>query len=178
MKISTNFVPAWMTWTRPLIAALWGLVLLCAAVVAWLLHDAAGLRAELPRLDKRLAGVEAAAQAASLRPGAMPSAQELSETRRRVTAVNAVTRTRGMTTLALLAGLERKLPAQAWLVSLHHRAMEGEVMLVVAASSATPLSEFLLQLERDPEFSQALLLRETQGNGSDVQYEIRLKVRT
>lgn len=178
MKISTNFVSTRPGIARPLIAGLLGLALLSLALIAWLLHDAASLRTELPQLRKRLLNVEANAQTAPQPPADTPTSKELSDTRNRVIAVNAATKTRGMSTVALLSELEKLLPAQAWLISLHHRAADGEVMLVAAAPSAPPLSDFLLQLERDPKFAEVLLLRESQGgSGTDVQYEIRLKVR-
>jgi Tfp pilus assembly protein PilN len=180
MKISTNFVRPLPRLVQPLTIALWTAALVCAAAAWLLLRDAANLRADLPHLRQRLANVQAGSHAVVTGLQPAPSAQVLAETRNRVAAVNAATQTRGITTLALLTELENLLPAQAWLVSLHHRATDGEVMLIVAAASPAPLSNFLLKLERAPQFAEVLLLRESQaaGGNPNVQYEIHLKVRS
>lgn len=110
----------------------------------------------------------------------MPPAQELAETRNRIAKINAAAQTRGIPTSVLLTELGTLLPREAWLTSVHFRATEGEVRLVAAARSSDPLSAFLLKLERDPLFEEAMLVREMEPAGAgqaSVQFEIRLKVR-
>jgi Fimbrial assembly protein (PilN) len=176
MKITTNFVRPAQRMVAPVAAAMWAAAALLAAGAAWLAHDAAGLRGDLPPLRTRLERVDAQKPVAA---APLPPARELAETRDKVARINAAAQTRGAPTLALLADMEKQLPPDAWLTSIHHRATEGEVQLVAAATRADPLSEFLLRLERDPLFEEVMLLREVQAGGSraGVQYEIRLKVR-
>lgn len=175
MKITTNFVRPVQRVVGPVAAAMWGAAVVLVAATAWLAHEGRELRGDLPQLRTRLERVEAQKPIAAV---PLPPAQELAETRERIAKINAAAQTRGVPTLALLADLEKQLPRGAWLVSLHHRAAEGEVQLVAAAGQADPLADFLLRLERDPLFEEVMLLREVQASGSrsGVQYEIRLKV--
>ncbi len=176
MKIGINFVRPAERLMAPVAVAVWGAAMALLAGAAWLAADAVGLRGDLPQLRTRLERV-GAQKPVAVTP--LPPAQQLADTRQRVARINAAAQTRGVPTLALLADLERQLPRGAWLTSLHHRAAEGEVQLVVAAGQADPLADFLLRLERDPLFEEVMLLREVQASGSrtGVQYEIRLKVR-
>lgn len=179
MKINTNFSDPPQQAVKPLLALSWLTVFGLAVLAAWLLGDGLDLRAELPRLHQRAQRSEAAAQLAPTQ--ALPAERELARTRERVAQLNAVARTSGVQSAALLAELETLLPPQAWLTSLHYRATEGEVRLVAAAPSAEPLSAFLLRLERSALFERAMLMREVQPVGagqSGVQFEIRLKVRS
>ena len=180
MKISTNFVRPVQQAVMPVVVALWIAVLGFAAAAWWLAVDTAELRGELPQLRQRLERIETGGVAVAA-PVQLPSARELAETRERVAKINAAAQTKGLPTSALLAELETLLPPEAWLTSFHHRAAHGEVLLVASAASADPLSAFLLKLERNPLFEEAMLMREMQptGNGQpSVQFEIRLKVRS
>lgn len=177
MKIATNFVLPAQRAVAPIAAAMAAIALLLALFAVWLGRDATELRSELPQLRTRLVHVEAQKPVAAVR---LPPAAELADIRARVARINTAARTKGVPTLALLADLEKQLPRHAWLVSVHHRAARGEVMLVAAAHHADPLSDFLLKLEGDPLFDEVMLVREAQPSGGRgaVQYEIRLKVRT
>jgi Tfp pilus assembly protein PilN len=181
MKITTNFVRPAQHAVKPVAAGLWLSALALAAGSAWLVNDGASLRKELPDLQQRLARIEKSGHGAPVQAVRLPPAQELAETRERVARINAAAQTKGISTQALLAELEVQLPPQAWLVSFHHRAAEGEAVLVAAAASDEPLSGFLLKLEHDPLFEEAMLVRELQPSGAGktgVQFEIRLKVRS
>jgi Tfp pilus assembly protein PilN len=177
MKITTNFVRPPQRMVTPAVAVMWVAAVVLAAGAAWLASEGRGLREDLPQLRTRLERVDAQKPVAA---APLPPAQELAETRDKVARINAAAQTKGVPTLALLADLEKQLPRGAWLTSIHHRATEGVVQLVAAATRADPLSDFLLRLERDPLFEEVMLLREVQagGNRPGVQYEIRLKVRS
>src|SRR3989338_610851 len=179
MKISTNFVRPVQQAVMPAAVAIWIAALGLAAGAWGLFGQAMELRGELPQLRQRLERVETGKKTVTA-PEQLPPAHELAETRKRVAKINAATQTRGLTASALLSELETQLPPEVWLISIHHRAAQGEVVLVASAASAHPLSAFLLKLERDPLFEEAMLMRELQpaGNGQpSVQFEIRLKVR-
>ncbi len=177
MKIQTNFVRSPLRTARRLAVCL---LLLCAGLLVaiwWLLQDGSRLRERQVVLLAQLAS-----GAPSMPTPSLPPDQALSQTRDRVAAVNAQVRTRGLSTLTLLAELENMLPARVWLASLHHRATEGEVQVLVLATQADLLYGLLQELERHPHVAQATLVRATRPNQrtSDglVQFEIRLKVRT
>ncbi len=179
MKITTNFVGPAQRAVKPLIAGLWAAALAFAGGAIWLLAEGVSVRSELPELQQRLARVEKLAQDASVKGTPLPPAQQLAQTRERVMRINAVAQSKGLSTGALLSELEAQLPRDAWLVSLHHRATEGQAVIMAAAASDEPLAGFLLKLERDPLFEQAMLVRELQPAGkAGVQFEIRLKVRS
>lgn len=176
MKLHTNFVVPAQRAVRPLLVLGWTAVVALAALAAWLVGDGFVLRAELPQLQQRSA-TTAHAEA----HGALPAEAEMVRTRDRVAKVNAAARSGGLPSAVLLGELETLLPPQAWLTRLHYRAAEGDLRLVAAARNAELLSTFLLRLERSALFEQAMLVREVQpaaAGGSDVQFEIRLKVRS
>jgi len=180
MKISTNFVRPAQQAVVPVVAVLWFAVFGLTAAAWWLIRDAAELREELPQLRQRFERIENAGGAITA-SAQQPSAQELARTRDRVAKINAAAQTKGVATLALLSELETLLPPEAWLTSVHHRAVEGDVLLVASAANPEPLSALLLKLEREPMFEEVMLLRELQptANGkASVQFEIRLKVRS
>jgi len=180
MKISTNFVPPVQQAAMPMVVAMWLAALVFAGGAWWLVDETAELRGELPQLRQRLERIETAGSVTATHQ-LMPSAQELAETRDRIAKINAAAQTRGLPTSALLTELETQLPAEAWLTSFHHRATEGEVLIVASAANADLLSAFLLKLERDPLFEQVMLMRELHPTGpgqAGVQFEIRLKVRS
>jgi Tfp pilus assembly protein PilN len=179
MKISTNFVRPVQQAVMPVVVALWFAAFSFAAAAWWLIDGATALRQELPQLRQRLERIETGGGAAA--SVQLPPAQELAQTRDRVAKINAAAQTSGAPISALLSELETLLPPEAWLTSVHHRAAEGEVLLVASAASTETLSALLLKLERDPIFEKVMLLREIQpaANGkASVQFEIRLKVRS
>lgn len=164
----------------PLMLAMWLAALALAGAAWWLIDDAAELRGELPQLRLRFERIETDGSVVATQQY-MPSAQALAETRERVAKINAAAQTKGLPTSTLLTELEKQLPPAAWLTSFHHRAAEGEVLLVASAANADPLSAFLLKLERNPLFDQVMLMRELHPTGAGqpgVQFEIRLKVRS
>lgn len=180
MKISTNFVRPVQQAVMPVVVAMWIAALGLAGGAWWLFGETVELRGELPQLRQRLERVETGKKTAAAQKQ-LPSAQELEEARKRVAKINAATQTKGLPASALLAELETQLPPEVWLITIHHRATQGEVVLVASAASADLLSAFLLNLERDPLFEEAMLMRELQPTGNDrpgVQFEIRLKVRS
>ena len=181
MKISTNFVQPVQQAILPITALVWLLTLMFASAAWWLIDDANRLRGEVPELQQHLDKLKVSTLNIEVPAEQMPSVQELSQTRERVAKINAATQTQGISILALLTELESQLPPQAWLQSLHQRAADGEILLVVAAATAGPLSDFLHKLERNPLFEQTMLMRELQPGAAGkagVQYEIRLKVRS
>lgn len=164
----------------PLMFVMWLATLGLAGVAWWLIDDASELRGELPQLQLRFERMQTGGSVIATQQH-MPSAQELAETRERVAKINAAAQTKGLPTSALLTELEKQLPPAAWLTSFHHRATEGEVLLLASAANADPLSAFLLKLEQNPLFDQVMLMRELHPPGAGqpgVQFEIRLKVRS
>jgi hypothetical protein len=135
------------------------------------------MRAERPRLEARLARVEAQAARAAPR-AALPPSAELASLRERVHALNKLSGLRGWSTPQLLDWLGAKLPDNVHLVSLHHRPREGEALLVAESPSAEALTGFLLRLEKEPRFDEVLLSKQgtvgAPGTGA-VQFAIRVR---
>ena len=178
MKITTNFVASPVRWARPLAAALWGMVGVAAAVTLWLVHATMESRDEIPDLRERLAQLEQRQRAITTPEKPLPA--ELHDIKRRVAALNALSGNQGRPAMTLLVDLERWLPDQVWLVSLHDRVKSGEVLLVAESESVEPLTAFLLRLERQPRFSEVLLVKQTPRAAPrrSIQFEIRLKERS
>ncbi len=179
MKITTNFIGGVEQLTGTVVAAIWLLVLVLLGALVWMMVDGTGLRSELPALRERLPRLEAAAAAASHQES-LPE-QEMIEIRDRVARLNAITQTKGLTTLALLAKLETLLPGEAVLAGVHHRAKDGEFVVVAQAANADILSKLLQRLEEDVQFESVVLARQKEvsdGGRIAVQFEIRAKVRS
>jgi Tfp pilus assembly protein PilN len=178
MKITTNFVASPTRLVRPLAAVLWGLVGLVVSVALWLAQAAIDARDEIPALRERLAQLEQRQR--EIATPEKPPAAELQDLKQRVAALNALSGNRGRPVTTLLADLERWLPDQVWLVSLHDRVKGGEVLIIVEANSVKPLTVFLVRLEQQPRFSEVLLVKQTpQGTQRrSIQFELRLKERS
>lgn len=178
MKITTNFVASPTRLVRPVAAVLWGLAGLMTAVALWLAHAAIDARHEIPALQERLAQLEQRQR--EIATPERPPAAELQGLKQRVTALNTLSGNQGGSVTTLLADLEQWLPNPVWLVSLHDRVKNGEVLLVVESESVEPLTAFLLRLEQQPRFSEVMLVRQTprQAPRRSVQFEIRLKERS
>jgi hypothetical protein len=177
MRITANFPAARPRLTLPLVAALWASTLTFGIAAGWLTVSIFEMRAERPRLESRLARVEEQlAAAAPSEP--LPPPSELEALRQRVYALNKLSGTRGWGTPQLLGWLAGQLPENVYLVSLHHKPREGEVLLVAESPSAEALTGFLLRLEKEPRFAEVLLSRQgsrgTPGAGA-VQFEIRVR---
>jgi len=178
MKITTSLRASPPRLALPLALGLWILAVWWVVIAIGIAVDALGRRAEIPRQRERLARIEAEASRAKSAPVSLPSPEALARVRERVAAMNAVSGSVGLPASELLAWLEAHLPADAWLVSLHHQPRQAETRLVVEAASTEPLATFLRALEKEPRFAEALLLRQGVGRGASmVQFEIRIKER-
>ena len=176
MKITADFLDARPRLARPLAAALWTSALAAALGSAWLAAEVVQMREERPKLEARLARLEAQ-QAAAPRAD-VPPAAKLAALRERVQALNKLSGLRGWSTPQLLDWLGTRLPENVHLVSLQHRAREGEALLVAESPSAESLTGFLLRLEREARFDEVLLSKQGTVNApgaSAVQFEIRVR---
>jgi len=179
MKINATFIkpPGAIA---PALVGSWTIVAVLAAAGAWLVADTLKLRTDLPMMARRLSILQRQYDAAPQRP--LPSQDQLSGMRDRVHAINNMSVVRGWTTSQLLGWLEKNLPREVHLVAFHHKAKEGEALLTAEAGSATALTGFLAQLEKEPAFSEVLLSKESthtsQASSSSVQFEIKLRLRS
>ena len=175
MKISADFLDARPRLARPLAATLWSLALAAAFAAAWLAAELVEMRGERPQLEARLARLDA--QTAAAPRADLPPAVELAALRERVHALNKLSGLRGWSTTQLLDWLGPRLPENVHLVSLQHRAREGEALLVAESPSAEALTAFLLRLEREARFDEVLLSKQGTANApaTGVQFEIRVR---
>ncbi len=179
MKIETNFIAPVHAWATRTALAIWivALILIGGTVALWL--DGSVTRAQIVESTERLSQLEARRAAVGKQPDT-PSPVEVAALRGRVATVNALSVTGGRRLVPLLALFEELLPADAWLVTLSHKARDGEVVLVAEAAQAEQLTQFLLNLEKSTRFAEVLLSRQT-PIGTDgrraVQFELRLKER-
>lgn len=178
MKITTNFVVSPKRLARPMAILSWGLAGLAAAAALWLTLAATEARHEIPALRERLAQLEQRQR--EIAPPEIPPVAELQALKRRVAELNALSAGHGRTAASLLADLERWLPDQAWLASLHAKTRGGEALIVAESENIETLTAFLLRLEQQPRFSEVLLVKQTPRSAQrrSVQFEIRLKERS
>lgn len=178
MKLTTNFVTSPVRWVRPMTTVLWGLTGLAAVLALWLVQAAIEAHHEIPALRERLAQLEQRKRAVPTTE--KPPLTELQDIKRRIAALNALSVNQGRPVITLLTDLEQWLPDPVWLVSLHDRVKNGEVLIVAEAHSVEPLTSFLLRLEQQPRFSEVLLVKQTPRGAQRhaIQFEIRLKERS
>jgi len=176
MRVNTNFLVPRHRLALPLAMGTAILAAVAAASSFWFAIDSADKRGELSGLQEKLASM--AQRTPAISAVTLPSGKDLSELKRRVAAINSLTPYRGAPLTLVLSKLEELLPDSMWLASLHHRAREGDLMIVVEAGSAEQLTRFLQRLEQDPWFSGILLSKQTPQEvpgRNIVQSELRLK---
>jgi Tfp pilus assembly protein PilN len=175
MKLTTNFIrPA--GWLAPYLAGmalLVSAVLLTFLVVLWV--AAQQLQSEQPDLEAQLQRLRDRDVVAPVPPIAE---ETLITLRDQVQRLNNLTGSVGTSLPQLLPRLETWLPDAVWLLSLQHRAREGETRLLVASDRAELLTDFMERLEKSHSFTQVLLTRKVQrsdGAQHTVQFEILLR---
>ena len=178
MKITTNFVPSPVRRVRPMAAVLWGMACVLMMAALWLVQAALAMRHEIPGLREHLSQLDRRQH--ELATQETPSAAALQDLKLKVAALNTLSGAHGRSASSLLADLEHWLPDQVWLVSLHDRAKDGEVLLVAEAERVEPLTRFLLRLEQQARFSEVLLVKQAPQGAPlrTIQFELRLKERS
>lgn len=164
--------------TLPIVLGVWLLAASIGALTIFFIRDTQALRKQEPAMDARLWSLqEQITQASTF--GNRPTPQDLAAMEGRVHALNTVTGIHGLSISELFILLEEQLPKDVWLMSMHHKAREGETMLVAEAADPESLTRFMHKLELDPRFSQVLLVRRgsrsNKGKLEAVQFEIRVR---
>ena len=179
MKIKTNFVAGVQPLLAPLAIVVWSTTLIFCAGLLWLIFDGIATRNELPGLKQQLSEFEAVPTIVAKQ--GLPSDRELRQTRKQVARLNAITQSKGLTTLTLLAKLEALLPEDTVLATVHHRAKEGELLILAQGANAELLSKFLQRLEEDTQLESVVLTHQKEvkdGEKIVVQFEIHARVRS
>jgi ribosomal protein L29 len=179
MKIKTNFVAGVQPLLAPLAIVVWSTAFIVFAGLLWLIFDGIATRKELPGLKQRLTEIEPTLAVRSKQE--LPAEHELRQTRQQVARLNAITQSKGLSTLALLAKLESLLPDDTVLAAVHHRAKEGELLLLAQGANAELLSKFLQRLEEDEQLEAVVLTHQKEvkdGEKIVVQFEIHARVRS
>lgn len=178
MKIRGNLLNARPLPAQPIAIVAWLLAAIMGAAALLLLVDAEKLREERLDLDARLQWLRDQEKRTD-REARLPTRGELEAMRNRVQALNALAGVRGLDTAGLLVWLERHLPGDVRVVSLQHKAREGETYLVAEAAGAEPLTKLLREIEKEPRFAEALLAkqgtRNIRGRPGAIQFEIRIR---
>lgn len=176
VKLHTNLIQPLGRSLPAGLALVWGLVVFGGAALALQMQDAGRAAAERQAMQAQLARLQERRSEAGQADDFAASA--VSELLRKIRAVNAVSDVKGPPATLLLSLLERHLPEQAYLLSLHHRHRTGELRLVAEAPGAEPLSTFLQALESDTTFTQVMLMRqsrEPRDGRPAVQFEIKAR---
>ncbi len=179
MKLTTSFSPPVGNLAPWLAAVFWAITLVIGVMSIWSVVAARGMQQEKPALRERLGQIEDRKQKA-VSQEKLPSAKDLAALKQRVALVNSLAGHRGWSTSVLLAKLEKLLPKQAALASLHHKTKEGEVVIVAESRNVEILTAFLLKLEQEPHFAEVLLTKQARHKAmgrKSVQFEVRIKER-
>lgn len=180
MKFETSFVPRAERWAAGAALLFLALAVTGVAIAAWLPWSAARMRRDLPAMELTAHRLRERSQrqTPALPP---PSGRELNALKQRVAFLNALEIGGGRGIPALLARLERLLPARVALESLQIDREHNEIRLVARAAGADALSRFLSALERDACFAKVRLLKQERrsavAGGSDVTFTIRAEDR-
>lgn len=179
MKLSTSFVTPVARVVIPMVAGLWAAALAMVIVAVLLVQQAWTMRQQVPEMRDRLAQIDVRMDELKAKDSG-PSIVELEGIKQRVMAINALTGIRGWPAPIMLAQLEQMLPDSVYLVSLNHKLKDGEVHLLAESRDAVALTGFLKRLEKEPHFSEVMLVRQaqrdSQGNHA-IQFQVRLKER-
>lgn len=175
MKLATNFARPRLP-AAQMIIALSALILLLAITVSIAaLVDSGTRRDDTARERVRLA--RAQQQAASAPTVSPPPAAAVFALKARVAQLNRLSPVKAQTVPELLQRLEKSLPDAAYLVHLAYKA-NGEIQLIAESTGAEALTAFLVKLQQDTAFTEAMLTRQSQRttNGQRrIQFDIRLR---
>ena len=178
MKLATNFARPRLPIAQVLVG-LSALVLMASlVVVVTVLVDAHTRRDDAARERVRMEHLRQ--QAASVPAVALPPLAAVSALRARVAQLNRLSTRQGQTLPELLQRLEKSLPDAAYLVHLAYKT-NGEIQLVAESAGAEALTAFLVKLQQDAAFAEAMLTRQSQRttNGQRrIQFDIRLRQAT
>jgi len=180
VMLKTNFSRHDARWVPALVAVSGALALAALIAAALLVSQHARLERKMPELRTQLKKLQSHHARLEKDKVQLPPHAKLAALQGRVSVINGIVDSKGRPITELLSRLEKLLPGQAWLTSLHHRRGRGELELVAAARDVGALTEFLKRLEGDPYFSQALLTRQSHAKGKDksvVEFDIRLTER-
>lgn len=175
MKVQLNFVarPWRWQWLAGAAGATCLVLLAGSAALALQYRD---LGDELSMVEQRLSRVQR--QLREKPAVALPAAAEQAQLRGRIAALNAQGAPKGWPTAQLLLWLEEHMPTDVRLVSIHHKARDGEAVLVAESTDSASLTRFLQKLEKDPAFAEVLLSKQGAPAGSNdaVRFEIRVRL--
>lgn len=175
MRLTTNFARPRLPLAQ-IVFALCALIFVAAifATVAVLLDTGARREDTAHERGRLLRWRE---QAASAPATQAPPAAAVSAMKARVAQLNRLAPRQGQTLPELLQRLERALPDAAYLVHLSYKA-NGDIQLIAEATGAEALTAFLIKLQQDATYAEAMLTRQSQRatNGQRrIQFDIRLR---
>jgi len=152
-----------------------------AGLTLWLATDWLSAREELPVLEQQLANLVNRPDREPRDPQQILSDAQLGAMIAAVAELNRMSVVRGLTAAQLFDRLEAELPSEVYLVSLHHKARDGEALVIAEAANTAALTKFLLKLESEQDFSEVLLNKQSTrsvGVEQAVQFEVRLRFRS
>lgn len=179
MKIKTNFSVPLMRWILVLAVSLWSLALGLSGLAVWFVYDLRGIERDIPVLEKRLEELNRKSRG-SAKVSSLPSERALTRIRKRLAAINALPGRVGWTPTTLFRKIEEMLPDKAYLISIHYKQKDGELLLVAESESQKPLTRFLSNLEGEPHFAEVLLTKQSQLKSRKkhlIRYEMRIRER-
>ena len=178
MKLATNFARPRLPVAQVLVGLSMLVLFASLLIVAIVSVDAHTRRDDTVRERVRLERLQQ--QAGSAPAVALPPPADVAALRARVAQLNRLSTRQGKSLPELLQRLENSLPDAAYLVHLGYKA-NGEIQLVAESAGAEALTAFLVKLQQDAAFAEAMLTRQSQrtANGQRrIQFVIRLREAT
>lgn len=178
MKIRTNFSMSSASMAPRIMTILWVTALLAALLAAWMAMQASQLKQAKLDLEHQLSKLQNRHVPGI--PKAFPSQEELVTLKKRIAAVSSISTGGEGSLSAFLRKIERLLPDEAYLVSLHYKGDTREAQITAEAGSAKILTGFLRDLEKEKSFNEVLLTKQSQRTLNDkqiVQFNLRIKER-
>ena len=176
MQLVLNYAHRSASLVPALVAIFAGIATAAVAISIWLVVDTHRRSDDRAALVRKLEHWQA--RVAATPAPELPAAAAVNDLKVRVAAVNALRAGEGEVLTAVLDRLARALPDSVYIERMSFRAANGEIGLIVESDNAASLTAFLLKLQQEPAFTQALLARQDQRmvqGRKRVQFELRLK---
>lgn len=178
MKIRTNFSMSSTGMALRIMMILWMTAILAALLAAWMAMQTSQLKQTKLDFEHQLSKLQSRHVAGI--PKAFPSQEELVTLKKRIAAVSSISNNREGSLSVFLRKIELLLPDEAYLVTLHYKGDTREAQITAEAGSAKILTGFLRDLEKEKEFLEVLLTKQSQRTLNDkqiVQFDLRIKER-
>lgn len=175
--VKTNFVRPVGSLVLPLVIILSLVLIVVIAISTWLYIDLLSVRDEAIGKYEYLSTLKSKQMKLNLDGGNGVAIEDIVRLRKRAADVNDIVGSHGMPLIVILSRLEKMLPDNVYLLSIHHKKMLSDLKITAVSKNVDDLTNFLQRLEDDQYFSSVKLKRRSQNNvnDGDVKFDIEIR---